>query len=145
MVKTNLNKSELKWTDSDYLCLFCYDPLYYNIRTKKEVCANPSCLLYHTKPKIFRYDPNNLDIQKFKDQYKDILPKFYQFSKEFLFKRLYDIRSIEFLNLFLNKGLKLNNLLGIDYLLVLISNQTSWGTLTDIKLCDDTLTQFLKK
>lgn len=145
MTKKNLDKSELKWTDSDYLCLFCYEPLYYNLKSKKEICANPNCLLYPIKPRIFRYDSNNPEIQKFKDQYKEILPKFYQFSKEFLFKRLYDIRAIEFHNFFQNKGLKLDHLLGIDYLLVLLSDQASWGNLTDYQLCDATINSFLKK
>lgn len=145
MPRTNFDKSELKWTDSDYLCLFCYEPLYFHAETKKEICANPQCLLYPIFSKILPYDENNLEVQKFRDQYKDILPKLYQFSKEFLYRRLYDIRSHEFWNFFQNKGLIIKNLLGVNYLLVLISNQTSWGTLEDIKLCDSIITDFLKK
>lgn len=145
MTRINFDKSDLLWTDSDYLCLLCYDPIYYHITSRKETCVNSNCLLCPIKPRIYRFDPHNSENQKFKDKYKDVLQQFYQFSKEFLFKRLYDIRAIEFYNFFQNKGLKLDHLLGIDCILVWISHHISWGNITDVKLCDSIINEFLEK
>ncbi len=139
MSRKKFDQSELQWTDSDYLCLFCYSPLYYEIKSRKEVCANKRCLIGRHGSKFIKYDPTILAIQKLKNDYDEAVKKYFTFSKQFFLKRLYEIRTRTILNYFENKGMNLNHILAIDYLLTSISNNESWGTSEDIKLCDDVI------
>ena len=140
-----LNKSELKWTDSDYLCMLCYDPLYYNAKIKKEICANPKCILYQSKPKIFQYDPNHKAVKPFVEAFDEEILQLKKFSKQFLYTRLYEIRAKACSDFFKNKGLKLNHILGIDYILVKIANNNSFGISTNDEHCDNHISKTLKK
>jgi len=143
MVNKRLDKSELHWADSDYLCLFCYDPLYYNVKSKKEICANPNCVMYQKQPRIFPYDPNSPGVRKFKDDYQQAAVKCYQFTREFLFNRLYEIRVKACADFFTQNNLVLNQLLGINYLIVSVARNVSWGSSTDVQLCDQIINECL--
>lgn len=136
MSRKKLDKSELQWTDSDYLCLFCYSPLYYNLKSQKEVCANKRCLIGSCSPKFIKYDPNIAAIRKLREDYNEAVEKCYIFSKQFFLKRLYDIRTRTILNYVENKGMNLNHLLAINHLFISISKNENWGTSEDIQLCD---------
>jgi hypothetical protein len=86
--KTDISRyyamSDLQWTDSDYLCLFCYEPLYYNVNTKKEICANPKCFISQTHPKIFVNIDKNPLLDKMKQKYLKRIKRFYIFAPNFL-------------------------------------------------------------
>lgn len=145
MTQRRFEKSELKWTDTDYLCLFCYDPIYYHAKTKKEICANPKCILYPIDKRIFQYDPNHQAVKPFLENFDESVKKFYVFSKQFLYKRLYDLRAKACHDFFANNGLRLQDLLGINYLLVSLDSNALWGKSTNLQQCNDIILEYFKK
>ena len=135
MTLERFEKSELKWTDSDYLCLFCYDPLYYHSQTKKEICVNPQCVLYPTNQKILQYDPNHSAVKSFDEEFNAAVKKCYMFSRQFFYNQLDEFRAIVCHDFFANNSLRFKQLLGINYLLVSLSKTVSWGNSINPKLC----------
>lgn len=144
MSKERFDKSELQNTDSDYLCLFCYEPLYYEAKSKKEICANPTCFISQTYPKIFVNIQKNPLLDQLKQKYLKRIKRFYIFSSEFLFRRLYEIRMKEFQKFFENNGMKFNNILGIDYLMTKLYHNSIWGNETNEEIFQNTLDEFFK-
>lgn len=144
MTERRFEKSELKWTDSDYLCLFCYDPLYYHAKTKKEICANPKCISYPIDKRIFRYDPNHSAVKPFLENFDTVVKKCYKFSKQFFYNRLYDLRAKACHDFFANNGLRLQHLLGVNYLLVSLKKNASWDNSTDLTQCDEVILEYFK-
>jgi len=137
------DKSELTWTDSDYLCLFCYEPLYYNVITKKDVCTNPKCFISQTHPKIFVNIDKNPLLDQMKQKYLKRVKRFYIFSSNFLFRRLYETRMVEFIKFFRNVGMKFNDIIGIDFLLTKLYYNKIWGNETNEQIFQNTLNKFL--
>ena len=137
-------KSELKETDSDYLCLFCYDPLYYNAHTKKDICVNPKCFISQTIPRIFVDIQKNPILDQMKKNSWKKIKRFYIFSSDFLFRRLYEIRMLEFINFFHNSGMKLDHILGINFLLTKLTYNSVWGNETNEDIFQNALNEFLK-
>lgn len=142
MERERLDRLELREADSDYLCLFCYDPLYYNEQTQKEICANPNCIICPANLKIYSYSPQA--IKPFLEKFNMAIRKCSVFSKQFFYKILHEIRSDACHNLLINSRLDLQHLLGINYLLVSLGSNTSWGNSKDIKQCHVIILECLK-
>jgi len=145
MTRKRFDKSELNWIDSDYLCLFCYEPIYYHLKTRKEMCANKNCKMYNFSPKIIEYTDNSPGVIEFRKKFQKSLEKFSNFNKNTVYNRLNELRAKACNDFFLFNGLKLDHLIGINFLLVKCTDVTSWGTDTDVKNCDIIIQDCLQK
>lgn len=139
-----LDRVELKSVESDFLCRFCYEPIYYDIESKKDVCINSKCK-NATKELILKNDPNEEDVKPFYDKYDKIKAKCFEFDKEFLYARIYKIRAQTINNFFTNNGIVLQKLLGINLLLTKISSNDSWGSSKDVKNCDNVINECIEQ
>jgi hypothetical protein len=67
------------------------------------------------------------------------------FSRQFFYNLLYDLRAKACHDFFANNGLRLQHLLGVNYLLVSLSKNTSWGNSRDLKQCDNVILEYFKR
>lgn len=139
-----LDKSELQDILSEYLCQLCYEPLYYDIVTKKEFCINAQCSC-STDEKILKNDPNGSDIKPFYDKYDKIKSQCFEFDKSFFYIRLYELRAQALNGLFTQNGIPLKTLLGINLLLTKIAETTAWGSLKNLEKCDNVIEKCLEQ
>ena len=126
------DKSELEGTDSDYLCVFCYDPLYVKDGTVEEACFNRACPAYVNRMG-FAEDVNcQRWAQDAKTRCAESIQQFCKFERAFLFRRLFEARADESEQLFQNKFASCNVTSSVDYLLTQLARNTLWGDSKDV-------------
>ena len=125
------SKADLEGTDSNYLCLFCYDLLYTNVNTMEEVCFNRNCIVYTAQREFSGDIGRHEGPQHVRRLCAKGIRKFYKFKRRFLFRRLYEARARECAKLFQRKDISISNIACIDYLLTRLSSNAAWGGLED--------------
>ena len=138
-------KADLRGIDSDYLCLFCYEPLYvvpklrathrpraadWQLQTSQaEVCANPSCLYSH---RMLCSDDSVQD--NYLPNFNNAMEKCYRFDRGLVFRRMYSRRAAT-LHRFpiIMKTLELS---AMNYILIDACKHIDWGSDTDSSACD---------
>lgn len=139
-----LPKSELNHCDSDFLCSLCYNLLYLNVRTEKEICINPSCKM--CPEGLSFHSVSGSDAEKeLRAKFVEIIKNFQVFSKEFFYWYLQDKRAIACDSFFSKNRLPLNHLLGTNYLMVALSKNKSWGTSCDKALLEFFFNEFVNE
>ena len=119
-------------TDSDYLCAFCYDPLYVKDGTAEEACLNRACPTYVDR-REFTGDVNGQGwVQDAKTRCAESIHEFYKFERGFLFRKLFEARAHESEQLFQNKLASCNVTSSVDYLLTKLARNASWGISKDV-------------
>lgn len=137
-------KADLRGIDSDYLCLFCYEPLYvvpklrathrpraadWQLQTSQaEVCANPSCLYSH---RMLCSDDSVQD--NYLPNFNDAMEKCYGFDRGLAFRRMYSRRATTLHRFPIMKALELS---AMNYILIDASKHTDWGSDTNSSACD---------
>ena len=126
------SKSDLKGTDSDYLCLFCYNPLYVSINAIDEVCFNRSCAAYANRGEISGDISTHEGPLCVRELCTKSVQEFYKFKREFLFRKLCEERARECEKLFRGKDINIDLIASIDYLLTRLNDNAAWGDLEDL-------------
>lgn len=133
-------KKDLLWTDSDYLCLFCYELLYVvpELRATRrpsaegwqpgtEVCANPSCLYSHHM--LCSKDSVQ---DNYRPDFDDAMKKFYGFDQGLALRTLYSRRADALRNFPTMNPLELS---AADHILIDAMKRRDWGSGTDASAC----------
>ena len=135
-VRTNrYSKSHLVGTDSDYLCLFCYDPLYINAGSTEEVCFNRDCILYANRGEFSGDIGTHEGPAHARALCTKSVQEFYKFKRGFLFRRLHEARAHECAKLLQNKDVSLGIIASLDHLLTRLSGNAAWGGSEDRSAC----------
>ena len=125
------SKSDLVGTDSLYLCLFCYEPLYVGTDTAEEACFNRGCVCYASKGEI----PGNLarhgGLRHAEKLCTKSVREFCRFSREFVFQKIHETRAAECAGLFRNDGMNINTVASMDHLAMRLHANTTWGASRD--------------
>ena len=125
-------KTCLAGTDTDYLCLHCYDPLYVKDGTAEEECFNQACRAYVGRGEF----SGDISSQGWAPHAKKLcaesVARFYKFGRSFLFRKLFEARAHECEKLFHDNAVSLNVIASVDYLLTCLDINAAWGSSTDI-------------
>ena len=124
-------KSDLAGTDSDYLCLLCYEPLYVDPSANKDICFNAACPTYAYRGEIAKNVGDHEGPRHAEALLQQSVRDFCGFTRKFLFTRLYRERSDWFSSCLRGKGLHNNAVSAIEYLMTQLSGNTAWGTSED--------------
>lgn len=129
------DKSELHCTCSDYLCLFCYDPMYIDIEAGRELCLNTACATYANQGeisgKIYEHDGPREAEARLQKSVIDLRG----FSKKLLLGQLYLARRNMCVSLLRGVGLNVFASAAIDYLLTQLGDDVAWGHSKDGGAC----------
>ncbi len=125
------DKSALAGTDSDYLCLFCYDPLYVNDGTAEGVCFNRACDAYASRGEFSGDVSGDEGPERARDLCAESVRQFRRFSRGFAFRKLFEARAHECAKLFKGNDMNLGILSSIGYLLTRLSGNAEWGRSED--------------
>ena len=126
-------KRDLRFTDSDHLCPFCYDPAYVplnspdagsparggQLRPRHGVCINPSC-----KYPRRMLDPGGVREECFAD-FDDAVKGCDGFDRRLIFQTLYGCRAAALRRFPLEANMR--ELLALDYMMVCISKRRRYG------------------
>ena len=138
------DKSELVGTDSDYLCVFCYDPLYVKDGTTEEACFNSPCPAYINRGE-FSGDIGSLGwVQHAKKLCDESIRQFYKFERAFLLQKLFEIRASECEQIFQSKYASINIISSVDYLLTRLDTDGTWEGSKDFPSYLRALQQYYK-
>lgn len=132
-------KSDLVWTDSDYLCPFCHDPLYVKDRTAEETCFNRACPAYVDRGESSEYIGSQEWAQGARKRCAEGIRQFYRFDRAFLLQMLFKARARESEQLFQGMTTSCNTASSIDYLLTRLDRSAAWGGSKDAPSCLRTL------
>ena len=125
------DKSALAGTDSDYLCLFCYDPLYVNDGTAEGVCFNRACDAYASRGEFSGDVSGDEGPERARDLCAESVRQFRMFSRGFVFRKLFEARAHECAKLFKGNDMNLGILSSVGYLLTRLSGDAEWGRSED--------------
>lgn len=128
-------KSDLAWTDSDYLCPFCHDPLYVEDRTAEEACFNRACTAYVDRGESSEYIGSQEWAQGARKRCAEGIRQFYRFDRAFLLQMLFKARVRESKQLFQGMTTSCNTASSIDYLLTRLDRSAAWGGSRDAPSC----------
>ena len=129
------DKSALDGTDSDYLCLFCYDPLYVNGDAAEGVCFNRACVAYASRGEFSGDVSGDEGPERARELCAESVRQFRRFSRGFLFRKLFEARAYECAKLFQGNDVNLGILASIGYLLTRLSDDADWGRSEDYLDC----------
>lgn len=124
-------KSDLAYTDSDYLCPLCHELLYLDASAGKDICFNAACLSYTHLGEITENVVDHEGPLRAEEQLRQSVRDFRSFSRKFLFTRLYRERTHWFSSYLKGGGLPGNIVAAIEYLMTRLACNASWGSSED--------------
>ena len=113
---------ELKRTISDFLCTECKSPLYYELESKEEVCANPDCILYPPLLKFHDVSKAKFLRNQMKKRYSNLKLRIMRTDKSSFTRFLYQQRRDVTRELIYKGRAKFDKLLVIDEMLILANS-----------------------
>ena len=120
-------------TDSPYLCLFCYEPLYVDMATMKEACLNRGCTCYSSRGEITGNLAEHDGPRHARKQYSESVREFHKFDRQFLLQKIYEARAVECAKFFRGDGMNTGIIVSLDHLLTRLQDNTEWGSLRDYR------------
>ena len=124
-------KLELAGTDSQYLCLFCYEPLYVDMSTSDEVCFNRGCIDYSGRGEIYGNLAEHDGPRRIKKLCSESVLEFCKFNQQFLLQKIHEVRAIEYAKFFQKGGMNINVIVSLDHLVTQLQSNIEWGTSRD--------------
>ena len=88
-------RPDLAGTDSDYLCPFCYEPLYVDMATTKETCLNRGCTCYSGRGEITGNLAEHDGPRHAKKLCAESVREFHKFNRQFLLQKIHEVRATE--------------------------------------------------
>ena len=143
-LKKRYDKSDLDGTDSAYLCLFCYEPLYIDACATKEVCFNRECVCYVSRGEISGNIAEHDGPRHAKKLYEESVREFYKFDRQFLLQMIHSTRAAESEKLFRKGGMRLGILLSLDLLMTQLDGDAVWGGSRDYRACCEAFDDYYK-
>ena len=129
------SRPDLEGTDSPYLCLLCYEPLYVNTATMDEACFNRECACYTGRGEIYGNLAEHDGPRHAKKLCAESVRKFHKFDRQFLLQKIYEARATECSKFFRGTGMNIGILASLDYLMTQLYDNTSWGGSRDYRAC----------
>ena len=128
-------KSDLAGTDSQYLCLFCYEPLYVDMNTDDEVCFNRGCIDYSNSGEISGNLAEHDGPRNIRKLCSENVREFRKFNRQFLLQKIHEMRATEYAMFFQKEGMNITILTSLDYLMTQLHDNTEWGSSRDWCAC----------
>ena len=125
------SRSDLADTDSDYLCPFCYEPLYVEVDVNKDICLNVACPSYNARGEIAGNVSDHEGPRYVEAQLRQRVKDFCGFSRKFVLTRLYQERAAGLASFLQGSGLHINAVAAINYLMTQLAGNTTWGLSED--------------
>ena len=137
-------KSDLAGTDSQYLCLLCYEPLYVDINTAEEVCLNRGCVCYTYRGEIFGNLAEHDGPRRARKLCAESIREFYKFDRQFLFQKIHEARAAECASFFRKDGMNIGILASLDHLMTQLHGNTTWGDSQDYHACREAFDDYYR-
>ncbi len=138
-------RSDLSGTDSDYLCLFCYEPLYVDMATMKEACLNRGCTCYTGRGEITGNLAEHDGPRRAKKLYAESVREFHKFDRRFLLQKIHEARAAECAKFLLGNGMNIGILASLDHLLIQLHGNAEWGDSRDSRACRAAFDDYYEK
>ena len=88
-VRKRYRRQDLAGTDSSYLCLFCYEPLYVDINTAEEACFNRGCACYTGRGEISGNLAEHDGPRRVEEVCAESVREFRKFDRQFLLQKIH--------------------------------------------------------
>ena len=138
-------RSDLAGTDSAYLCLFCYEPLYVDMATMKEACLNRGCTCYTGRGEIAGNLAEHDGPRRAKKLCVESTREFRKFDSQFLLQKIHEARATECAKFFRGDGMNIIILASLDHLLTRLHGNAEWGDLRDSRACRAAFDDYYEK
>ena len=119
--------SDLAGTDSPYLCLLCYEPLYVGAATMEEACLNRGCASYTPKGEMFGNIAEHDGPRRARKLFLESVRRFCKFSRRFALQKIHEARAAECTNLLCGDGMDITFVASMDHLAMQLCANTVWG------------------
>ena len=120
-------RSDLAGTDSQYLCLLCYEPLYVGTATMEEACLNRGCASYTYKGEISGDIAEHDGPRRARKLCLESVRRFCKFSRRFALQKIHEARAAECASLLCGDGMDITTVASMDYLAMQLCTNTAWG------------------
>ena len=127
-------RHDLAGTDSSYLCLFCYEPLYVDINTAEEACFNRGCACYTGRGEISGNLAEHDGPRRVEEVCAESMREFRKFDRQFLLQKIHEARAVECAKFF-RGGMNIGILASLDHLMTQLHDNASWGGSRDYGAC----------
>ena len=121
------DKSDLEGTDSPYLCLLCYEPLYVGTATMEEACLNRGCASYTYKGEISGNIAEHDGPLRARKLCLESVRQFCKFTRKFALQKIHEARAAECASLLCGDGMDTTIVASMDYLAMQLCTNTAWG------------------
>ena len=138
-------KSDLAGTDSSYLCLFCYEPLYIDMATMIEACLNRGCTCYTGRGEITGNLAEHDGPRHAKKLCAESVREFRKFDRQFLLQKIHEARAAECAKFFRGDGMNIGILASLDHLLTQLHGNAEWGDSRDSRACRAAFDDYYEK
>ena len=137
-------KSDLAGTNSSYLCLFCYEPLYVDMATMKEACLNRGCTCYTGRGEITGNLTEHDGPRHARKQCSESVREFRKFDHQFLLQKIHEARAAECAMFFRKDGMNIAIIVSLDHLLIQLQGNADWGGSCDYRACQSAFDDYYK-
>ena len=143
-VRKRYRRQDLAGTDSSYLCLFCYEPLYVDINTAEEACFNRGCACYTGRGEISGNLAEHDGPRRVEEVCAESVREFRKFDRQFLLQKIHEARAVECAKFF-RGGMNIGILASLDHLMTQLHDNASWGGSRDYGACRAAFDDYYEK